>query len=396
MKKYAFLLCCLSFAACGLPAMGDKIVEQNMRTQYERVSLVKLADGLEHPWAVAFLGENRFLISERGGRLFLFDEKGGRHEVSGLPEDLYARGQGGLLDVVAHPNYEENGWVYMTYAKGDRQGTATTLLRARLEDNQLVETEKLFTQDRTSSPGRHYGSRTLFTESSTLLMTIGDRGTEPPRAQDTLDHAGSVLRLHDDGSIPDDNPFVGNDDYHPEIYSYGHRNIQGIALHPESGEVWVTDHGPRGGDRLDRIDAGANYGWPAVTPGRDYRTEEPFEEQRVGFGKIPPVHEFLPTLAPSGLAFADAETFPNWENNLLAGGLRGQQIQRLVVEYGPLQKFEAGQRRITIEGPYLAHAEHLLLERIGRIRDVRTGPEGNLYILTDQSDGALYRLQPAK
>lgn len=394
MNKIISLLSVFFLVSTAWTAINEEVIEERMGTQYERVSLVRMAQDLEHPWAVAFLDGGRLLVSERGGRLLLFDENGDRHEVSGVPDDLYSRNQGGLLDVVPHPEYGDNGWIYITYSKGDGSGTATTLIRARLDGGELVDREELFTQDRKSRPGRHYGSRILFTDSDTLLMTIGDRGAEPPRAQDTLDHAGTVLRLKDDGSVPDDNPFVNDPDFHPEIYSYGHRNIQGIARHPETGEVWVTDHGPRGGDRLDRIDAGKNYGWPTATPGRDYGTEEPFKEKRVAFGMVPPVHEFLPTLAPSGLAFADAEVFPNWENNLLAGGLRARQIQRLVVEEGPLYKFEEGQRRITIEGPYLAHAETLLLRKIGRIRDVRTGPDGNVYILTDHADGGLYRLQP--
>ncbi len=396
MKKITLLVLGFSLTLAGSAATGKTVVAEGMGTQYERVSLIQVVDQLAHPWGVAFPGESRYLITERDGRLLLIDEDGKRHEISGLPDELYAVNQGGLLDVVTHPEFETSGWIYLTYSKGSREGTATTLIRARLEGTALVDREELFTQDRVSQPGRHYGSRILFTDSSTLLMTIGDRGAEPPRAQDPLDHAGTVLRLKDDGSIPEDNPFVGNNRYHPEIFSYGHRNIQGIAMHPEAGEVWATDHGARGGDRLDRIDAGKNYGWPTATPSREYRTEDPFRDsERVGFGKTPPVHEFLPTLAPSGLAFADATAFPNWEDNLLAGGLRPRHIQRVVVEYGPLYKFEAGQRRITIEGPFVAHSEHLLLNRIGRIRDVRTGPGGNIYILTDEPDGALYRLQPA-
>lgn len=379
-----------------LLGMEKETIEERIGSQYENFSLVRLVGDLSHPWAVAFLGDGRYLISERSGSLILIDEEGHRHEVDGIPDDLYATNQGGLLDVVTHPEYENNGWIYLTYSQGTSRATATTLIRARLEGTSLVDREELFTQDRTSQPGRHYGSRILFTDTSTLLMTIGDRGVEPDRAQDTLDHAGSILRLRDDGSIPEDNPFLGNPNYHPEIFTYGHRNIQGIALHPETGEVWVTDHGARGGDRLDRIDAGLNYGWPIATPSRNYGDESPIAPTRVGFGQVPPVHEFLPTLAPSGLAFADSGAFPDWEGNLLAGGLRSRHIQRVVLGEGPLYKFSSGQRTITIEGPYMAHSEMLLNHKIGRIRDVRTGPEGNVYILTDQSDGGLYRLSPVR
>lgn len=396
MKKLSFLMILFVLIPKLHAGFEDESVITNRGTEYERVGLTRRIAGLDHPWAVAFPGENQYLITERDGRLLFFDENGERHEVTGLPEDLFATNQGGLLDIVLHPNHAENGWIYMTYSRGDRQATATTLIRARLDGTALVDMEQLFTQDRKSEPGRHYGSRILFTDENTLLITIGDRGAEPPRAQDTLDHAGTVLRLRDDGSVPDDNPFVGNNQYHPEIFSYGHRNIQGIAMHPVSGDVWVTDHGARGGDRLDRIHAGGNYGWPTATPSLEYRDESPVAETRVAFGAIPPVFEFLPTLAPSGLAFVNADTFSNWEGNLLAGGLASRQVQRLLTDHGPRYKFSAGPHDITVEGPYLAHAEHVILRDIGRIRDVRTAPNGFIYLLTDETDGGLYRLHPAQ
>lgn len=394
MKRMIIFLFFAALAVSAQAGFEDEVIFSRSRTEYEMVTLTRRIGGLNRPWAAAFPGENQYLITERAGRLLFIDENGHRHEVSGLPDDLVAINQGGLLDIVLHPEFEENGWIYMTYSQGTRAATATTLIRARLDGTTLVDVEQLFTQDRTSSPGRHYGSRILFTDSNMLLMTIGDRGTHPERAQDPLDHAGTVIRLRDDGSIPEDNPFVGNPRYLPEIFSYGHRNIQGIAMHPITGEIWATDHGARGGDRLDRIDAGRNYGWPVATPSLNYRDGTPVSDTRVGFGYVPPVFEILPTLAPSGLAFADASTFPRWEGDLLAGGLASRQLQRMVPAYGPLSKFKDGQRRITIEGPYLAHSEILLINQIGRIRDVRTGPGGNVYILTDESNGGLYRLTP--
>ncbi|MDQ2068693.1 PQQ-dependent sugar dehydrogenase [Natronospira bacteriovora] len=360
-------------------AQAREVVASSIGTEYEQIRLVKLVDGLSHPWAVGFLPDGRFLVTERPNGLYLIEE-GKKTRVEGTPE-FFATNQGGMLDVVVHPDYESNGWIYLTYSKGDSDGTVPALARGRLEGNRLVDVEALFESNEYTSPGRHYGSRILFLDDGTLMMTIGDRGAEPPRAQDTLDHSGTVVRLNDDGSVPDDNPFVGDDDYAPEIWSYGHRNIQGIVQHPETGLIWATEHGPRGGDELNLIEPGKNYGWPTATLGRDYRTEDkfPHAEARHREGMVDPVFEFLPTLAPSGLALVHGDRFANWEGNLLAGGLRPQKILRLV-----------------IEDETVVHAEELLRERIGRIRDVRQGPDGYIYIVNDMSDAALYRIEPAR
>ncbi|MCC5856935.1 MAG: PQQ-dependent sugar dehydrogenase [Ectothiorhodospiraceae bacterium] len=348
-----------------------------VRTEYERARLVEVAGGLEHPWAIAFLPDGRKLVTERSRGLAVIDN-GNRTRVRGVPP-FHATGQGGMLDVVLHPDYAENGWIYLTYSKGDSAATVPALVRGRLDGNRLVDVEELFESNTPTGPGRHYGSRVLFLDDGTLLMTIGDRGAEPKRAQDRLDHSGTVVRLNDDGSVPEDNPFVGNDDYAPEIYSYGHRNIQGIVRHPETGQIWATEHGPRGGDELNLVLPGRNYGWPVATLGRDYRTEEPFPdaETRHHADMEDPVFEFLPTLAPSGLAVVTGDRFPAWEGNLLAGGLRAERILRLV-----------------IEDRTVVHAEELLHGTIGRIRDVRQGPDGAIYILNDHQDAALYRLEP--
>jgi aldose sugar dehydrogenase len=289
-----------------------------------------------------------------------------------------AQNQGGLLDVALHPAFEQNRWLYLTYSKAGDGGTATALARGRLDGDSLSDVEDLFVQDRFSEPGRHYGSRLAWQADGTLLMSIGDRGVEPERAQDLADHAGKLLRLTEDGAAADGNPFAGRDDALPEIYSYGHRNIQGIAIDPRSGEIWVTEHGPRGGDELNLVRAGANYGWPVVSRGRDYRTEEQWGEGRHREGMVEPVYEILPTLAPSGLALVTLDAFPRWQGNLLAGGLRAQTIRRLVVE-----------------NETVVHDEELRALDVGRVRDVREGPDGNVYVLTDESDGALYRIERA-
>lgn len=354
-----------------------EVVEERIETQDADIRLVRVTGPFEHPWAMAFLPDGRMLVTERPGRLKLVDADS-IEEISGLPE-ISSQSQGGLLDVVLHPQYEENGWIYMTFSKpGD--GTATALMRARLDGQRLTDVEELFVQDRFSSAGRHYGSRLAWTWDGKLLMSIGDRGAEPPRAQDLGDHAGSLLRLNDDGSVPEDNPFVGREDALDEIYAQGLRNIQGLVVDIENERIWASDHGPRGGDEINLVEAGENYGWPRQTHGRDYRTGGPFpgSEGEVVEGMVDPVHVFDPTHPPSGLALVTTERFPGWQGDLLSGGLASQKIQRLVLE----------NEAVSLE-------ETLLENKIGRIRDVRQGPEGYIYILVDASDASLYRLEPA-
>jgi glucose/arabinose dehydrogenase len=357
-------------------AAAESVVADDIRTQYQKVRLVKVTGGLERPWAVAFLPDGRYLVTERPGRLNLV-AGGGVTPVAGLPE-VHAFRQGGLFDVALHPGFADNAWVYLTYAKGDADGTTMALGRGRLDGARLVDFEELFVQDRVSEPGRHYGARMAWRADGTLLLAIGDRGAEPARAQDLKDHAGKVLRLNADGSVPADNPFVGRDDAHPEIYSLGHRNIQGLVVAPGTGQAWSTEHGERGGDELNLLRAGQNYGWPIVTKSREYRDEAQYGEARSREGFTDPVYVFLPTLAPSGLALVTKERFPRWRGNLLAGGLRAERIRRVVLEDG-----------------VVVHEEELLLGLVGRIRDVREGPDGYIYILNDQADGGLYRLEPA-
>ena len=365
-------------AEAGSPSPMEGVTQEVMEvgSQYHNLRVERIVDGISNPWAIAFLPGERILITERDGALHLLED-GALTEISGLPE-VHAQNQGGLMDVVPHPDYEANGWLYLTYSKGDSDGTVPALIRAQLEGSELTDVEELFESNTVTSPGRHYGSRVLFMGDGTLLMTIGDRGAEPARAQDTQDHSGTVVRLNEDGSVPDDNPFVGEEGYAPEIYTYGHRNIQGIILHPETGEVWATEHGPRGGDELNLLVPGTNYGWPEATLGRDYGTQEQFgggDSDRHLPGMEEPVWEFLPTLAPSGLAVVSG-TFDNWEGDLLAGGLRSERVLRVVLEEGAV-----------------VHIEELFTHDLGRIRDVRQGPDGAIYLAIDDSDGAIYRVE---
>jgi aldose sugar dehydrogenase len=368
-----------ALALLGMPwatpaATGGNVVADALGTQYHEIRVVRVVGGLEHPWAVAFLPDGRYLVTERPGRLNIVAD-GRATPVAGVPA-VHAFRQGGLLDVSLHPDFEENGWVYLTYSKGDSDGTATALGRGVLDGTRLSDFEELFVQDRLSGPGGHYGSRIAWLADGTLLLSVGDRAADPPRAQDPGDHAGKILRLNADGSVPADNPFAGSADAHPEIYSLGHRNIQGLVVTPD-GTIWATEHGARGGDELNLIQPGENYGWPIISLSRDYRTEEQYGEARSREGYVDPVYEFLPTLAPSGLALVSGERFPRWRGNLLAGGLRAERIRRVVLEDG-----------------VVVHDEELLLGLVGRIRDVREGPDEHIYVLSDEEDGGLYRIEP--
>ncbi len=387
------ILLLIAFAACEVEQAGndaevasdDGWEPREYRTQYQEIRVSQVVSGLENPWAVAFLPDGRKLITERPGRLQIADGDQ-LTEVEGVPE-VQATNQGGMMDVVIHPDYNENGWIYLTFSKpNDGEDTATAVVRGQLEENQFINVEEIFVQNRYSSPGRHYGSRIAFDNEGYMYVSIGDRGADPPRAQDTQDHAGTLLRLNDDGSVPDDNPFVDDPDVADEIFSYGHRNIQGLVINQVNNQIWGTEHGPRGGDELNLIEATVNYGWPTASLGRNYGNEREFHsgtEARHVEGMVDPIYEFLPTLAPSGLALVTSDHFPAWEGNLLAGGLASERIRRLLIQ--------------DYEGEYtVIHDEELLLGELGRIRDVRQGPDGFIYVLTDENPGALYMVEPVE
>lgn len=365
-------------AATGTLALGhahaEEIAVDGIEGEHYTLRLVEVASGLEHPWAVAVLPDGRFLVTERPGRMALIDDGEITH-LDGVPE-VAAQNQGGLLDVVLHPAYGDGEeWIYFTYSKPGDDGTVTALSRAQLDADSLIDVETLFEQDRYSSPGRHYGSRLAWQEDGSLLMTVGDRGVSPERSQDKGDHAGSVLRLTDTGGIPDDNPFIDDAEALDEIFSIGNRNIQGLTVAAD-GTIWASEHGPLGGDELNAIEAGENYGWPDVSRGVDYGTQQP-----IGEDSHPDMQDaryvYADRFAPSGLAQVASEHFADWQDDLLAGGLGSEQLKRLVIEDG-----EVTHREIVLDG------------EIGRIRDVRQGSDGHLYLLNDRTDGTLYRLDP--
>lgn len=365
----------LGGALLGGPAMAAEVIEERIATDHLDLRLERVAAGLEHPWSAAELPDGQWLVSERPGRLVRVTEEGDVSRLSGVPE-VSTRGQGGLLDVALHPDYGQGSdWVYLTWSQPGDGGSATTLSRARLEDDALVDLETLFVQDRFSRPGRHYGSRLAWLPDGTLLMSVGERGT-PERAQNRDDHAGSVLRLTAEGEAPDDNPWVDDADAQPELFTHGNRNPQGLTVAAD-GTAWSTEHGPRTGDELNRLVAGENYGWPVVSRGNDYATNQPIGRDSAP-GMRDPVHVFAGRFAPSGLAQVSGDAFPAWQGQLLAGGLASERLVRLA-----LDDDRVIEREVILEG------------EIGRIRDVRLGGDGAIYLLSDHADGGLYRLVPA-
>ncbi len=361
----------LFFLLVALPA-AQVVPGQAPAFSYETVTA-----GLEHPWSLAFLPDGRMLVTERAGRLRLISAAGVLHPepIGGLPP-IRQHGQGGLLDVALHPEFNNNRLVYFSFAESDIIGTGTAVARGRLRGHRLEQVEVIFRLLPKSGARRHFGSRLVFDNDGFLFITLGDRG-DRPRAQDLNDHAGSLVRLHDDGRIPADNPFVNSAGKKPEIYSYGHRNMQGAALHPQSGRVWTHEHGPQGGDELNIAAAGVNYGWPVITHGVNYVIGTRIGEGAHKPGMAQPVYYWVPSIAPSGMAFYTGKRFPQWQGNLFIGSLKF----RLLV-------------RLELDGEKVVREERLLEDELGRIRDVRQGPDGLLYLLTDERDGQLVRLIP--
>lgn len=340
-----------------------------------------LLEDLDQPWALAFLPDQAWLITQKAGELLYVKGKQ-RIRVAQLP-DVAVTGQGGLMDVALHPAFALDGdsnWVYLTFnqAGDDVYGTALGRGRLVVEGNsaRLDDWQTLFSLPQKTDSGRHFGSRIAFDDDGHVYFSIGDRG-ERQRAQDSADAAGSVIRLTLDGGIPEDNPLRNQNKAHPAIYSYGHRNIQGMATHPDSGEIWTHEHGPQGGDELNRIVAGRNYGWPLITYGEEYGTGFSIGEGSEKPGIEPPRHYWVPSIAPSGMAFYRGSAFPDWQGDILVGALKHRRLIRLDVEDG----------RIVGEHRYVAGED-------ARIRDVRVGPDGLIYVLTDASKGKLIRLAP--
>ena len=372
----------LTEAEMQLPSQSKLLIRPEAKTQAFQVR--ELLSGLEHPWSMAWLPNGEMLITEREGRLrrvskdFRLDPR----PIEGLPKSIEVDGQGGLFDVAVHPGFSRNGWVYLSFSEGQLGGrlssSGTALVRAKLDGHRLIEMETLFSMQPKSRGGRHFGGRIVFDRDGFLYLALGDRGDEE-RAQRDNDHAGSVIRLHDDGRIPTNNPFVGSGSVPPEVFSRGNRNIQGAAVHPTTGALWTHEHGPQGGDEINIIRAGRNYGWPTITYGVNYVTGTKIGEGIQKPGMVQPIHIWVPSIAPSGMAFYTGNRYPGWSNSLFVGGLRSQALIRL----------EHQDNRIVAE-------ERLMVGQHGRIRDVRVGPDGLIYLLTDDDNGKLLRLDPRR
>jgi glucose/arabinose dehydrogenase len=349
---------------------------QTFTSEHHTFRVATVVEGLEHPWGMAFLPDGSILVTERPGRLRLVRNGALEPEpIAGVPE-VWARGQGGLLDVALHPDFERNRLVYLSYSKPGPNGATTAVARGRLVDGRLEDVEDIFVADAWTNRGQHFGSRLVFDGKGHLFISVGDRGVMQ-EAQNPSNHQGTIIRLHDDGRVPADNPFVGREGFRPEIYAYGIRSPQGLALHPETGELWETEHGPRGGDEINLILPGRNYGWPTITYGINYNGEKISDHTHME-GMEQPLHYWVPSIATSGLAFYTGDKFPGWKGDAFVGGLAGQQLVRL--------RFD-GTRRVAIEV--------LLTELKRRIRDVRNGPDGYIYLLVDEPSAPMLRLEPA-
>ena len=359
--------------AAGSFAADAEIVRTAEHTLRVRI----VTHGLAHPWSLAFLPDGRMLVTEREGRLrSVRDGKLDPRPIAGLPP-IAATGQGGLLDVVLHPRHADNGWIYISYAARDAEGVGTEVLRARLKDDQLTDVQVIFRMQPKKNGGLHFGSRLVFDRQGMLFVTLGERG-DMDRAQRLEEHLGKIVRLHDDGRVPEDNPFRGRAGARPEIFSLGNRNVQGAALHPATGELWAHEHGPQGGDELNVIRAGVNYGWPIITYGRNYGTGTRIGEGTQKAGMAQPLHYWVPSIAPSGMAFYTGDKFVRWRGDVLVGALKDQMLVRL-----------------RLDGEKVVKEERMLEGTLGRIRDVRQGPDGFVYLLTDERNGAIARLEPA-
>ncbi|UTF61848.1 PQQ-dependent sugar dehydrogenase [Gilvimarinus sp. DA14] len=373
--KLRHLVCACALASISLaPALNAKTID----TERAEIELETVAEGLKNPWGLAFLPDGSMLVTERVGTMRKVSADGQVGEpITGLPE-IFSRGQGGLLDIALDPDYANNGWIYFSYSEPGEGGNSTALARAKLNGNALAEFERIFSQQPKVSSNNHFGSRIVFKGDGTLFLTLGERYSRKDDAQTLDNHHGKVIRIKTDGSVPADNPFVNTEGALPEIWSYGHRNMQGATIHPETGELWSGEHGAQGGDELNIDRAGLNYGWPVVTYGEDYgggKIGEGFKKE----GMETPVYYWLPSLATAGLTFYTGDKFPAWKGDIFVASLRAETLSRL-----------------DIEGERVLHEERMLTDELGeRLRHVVQGPDGYLYLLTDASDGQIIRITPA-
>lgn len=367
-------------AAAALIAVSETSLANQTRAPAaptSQVTVQTVAEGLNRPWGFEFLPDGRILVTERDGRMRIVSTDGRLSQpVAGVPE-VFAQGQGGLLDVALAPDFETSGTIYFSFSEPRRDGNGTAVARARLNADvsppRLEDVQVIFHQQPSYDGNVHFGSRIVPTPDGKLFVTLGER-FQMRYAQDLSRHWGKVVRINADGSVPDDNPFVGREGARSEIWSYGHRNPQAAALHPETGELWIVDHGPRGGDEVNVVRKGLNYGWPVINYGRHYTGEE-IPKRREGMEQ--PLYYWDPSIAPSGMAFYTADRAPQWRGNLFVGALAGRHLARLV-----------------LDGEQVTAEERLLTDLNQRIRDVKQGPDGAIYVATDSARGRILRVTP--
>ncbi|SMH31698.1 PQQ-dependent sugar dehydrogenase [Azospirillum agricola] len=383
IARTAALTTALTVLGLSLAAGPAAAVDQTFRTEKATVQVTTVAEGLRHPWGLAFLPDGRMLVTEKEGNLRVVGADGTRSEpLRGVPK-VDDRGQGGLLDVALDPDFAGNRLVYLSFSEPGPGGNSTAVARGALSaDGRSLESVRvIFSQKPKVDSTKHYGSRLVFDRAGHLYITLGERSEERFRtqAQDLNSHLGKLIRVNRDGSVPADNPFVNRPGALPEIWSYGHRNAQGAALHPQTGALWLNEHGPRGGDEINVPEAGKNYGWPEVSNGVNYNGTPVGTGKKSAPGMEDPRYQWTPVIGASGMAFYTADAVPGWKGSLFNGGLASQELVRL-----------------ELDGTRVTHEERLLRSLGKRIRDVRQGPDGALYLLTDERRGEILRVAAAK
>jgi len=362
MKNLVFLKIILlsTLFACAQEKKNDIPIEPDPKNYSTEIVVPEL----EIPWGMVWLPDGSMLITEKNGELIHY-KNGIKTLINNVPE-VYNRNQGGLLDIELHPKYAENGWIYLSYSskEGSERGGHTALMRAKLKNNELTDIEKLYKGTPNTTRGHHFGSRIEFDTEGYLYFSIGDRGNRDENPQDVTRDGGKIYRFHDDGSIPKDNPFVNKDGAKKAVFSYGHRNPQGMAIHPIDGTIWIHEHGPRGGDEINVIKKGLNYGWPVITYGINYSGSS-ITDITIKEGMEQPLYYWTPSIAPSGMDFVTSDIYPNWKNDLLVGSLKFQYVELVELDNNKV----IGRKKIV--------------EDIGRIRNVRQGPDGYIYIAVE-------------
>ena len=371
MKK---LICSALILVSIGAANAQPVAGSTITTQKQKFVLQSVTTELQRPWGMAFLPDGRILVTELAGEIRIIkDDKLLDEKISGVPE-VFNNGQGGLLDIQLHPDYTKNGWIYITYAKPDgTKGGGTTVIRAKLKGNTLTNIEQLFNAQPSSPSGAHFGSRIVFDGKGYIFFSCGERG-KMENAQDLTNHLGKIMRLHDDGRVPTDNPFVNTAGAMPTIFSYGHRNPQGIDIHPVSRRIYNNEHGPRGGDEINLVGKGNNYGWPVITYGINYDGTI-LSELKAKDGMEQPVFQWTPSIGPSSMKFVVGDLYPGWKGDILNGSLSFKYLERVHLENGKVTEQEK------------------LLENAGRVRDVTISPDGYIYVATE-TPGIIVKLVP--